>query len=475
MPAGSRKCILLIDLPTFPKGVISLSLLTVASCLSEDYDVSIDDLNIIGYNDYELSIPNAVMYGLKVSSQNVKQAISLSKKIKAAFPDSKLIWGGELPSLLPDFCLQYADTVVGGLFESIAEPFIADLKSGKLQSKYFGENNSTVIARPDFNALPHRDRYYQFMGYPLETSRGCTEKCIFCMVHTMQKKNYNLSAIDFLKTTIDQYRGKFINIVDYNFGVSPSHVIETSALIRESGATGWMAEMCIELLDNDEMLAAMRDSRCKMIYCGLESIDQQSLNSVHKMNTNHIENYERIIRKVQSYGIQIAAGIILGLEGTHTNTFKELFDFYQRMGIIYGKLTFLTYNPGTKVHEYEKKRGVFLNENLESYDGNQLTFLPNGVDQKYVINGAEWFVKKYYSLSGIISRSFNTKLSFSARLEYILFNICYRQVYLDWIRYDTLHHPENINIPLELPFRKPGFLKVAEKMLDWLRKNQIKR
>jgi hypothetical protein len=60
-------------------------------------------------------------------------------------------------------------------------------------------------------------------------------------------------------------------------------------------------------------------------------------------------------------------------------------------------------------------------------------------------------------------------------LEYILFNICYRQVYLDWIRYDTLHHPENINIPLELPFRKPGFLKVAEKMLDWLRKNQIKR
>lgn len=474
MLTTSKGHALLIDLPTFPKGVMSLSLLSVASCLSGRYEISIDDLNIIGFQNYEPSIAGAAMYGMKVSSQNINQAIALSHQIKTRHPDAKLVWGGELPSLLPDYCLQYADAIVGGLFESISDTFMNDLETGNLQKKYFGENNSAVMARPDFNALSHKDRYYQFMGYPLETSRGCTEKCIFCMVHTMQKKNYNLSAIDFLKTTIGQYRGKFINIVDYNFGVSPAHVIETAHLIKGSGATGWMAEMCIELLDNDEMLAAMRDSGCRMIYCGLESIDQQSLMSVHKMNTNHIENYERIIRKVQSYGIQIAAGVILGLEGTHSDTFKELFDFYQRMGIIYAKLTFLTYNPGTKVHEYEKKKGVFLNENIESYDGNQLTFLPKGVDQKYVINGAEWFIKKYYSLGGIISRSFNTKLSFPARLEYILFNLCYRQVYLDWIRYDTLHHPENIRIPLVQPFQKSAFIKTIEKMLGWLRKNQIK-
>jgi radical SAM superfamily enzyme YgiQ (UPF0313 family) len=323
--------------------------------------------------------------------------------------------------------------------------------------------------------LADKDRYYQFMGYPLETSRGCTEKCIFCMVHTMQKKNYNLGPIDFLKTTIDQYRGQFINIVDYNFGVDPTHVIEVSHLIKSNEATGWMAEMCIELLDNDAMLAAMSDSGCKMIYCGLESIDQQSLKSVHKMNTNHIENYERIIRKVQSYGIQIAAGIILGLEGTHSHTFKELLAFYQRMGIIYAKLTFLTYNPGTKVHEYEKKKGVYLTEEIQCYDGNQLTFLPKGIDQNYVSSGAEWFIRRYYSLSGIIMRSFHTKLSLWSRLEFILFNICYREAYLDWLRFDTLHHPENVRQLVDRPLHKSMSIRLSENLLRWVRKNQIKR
>ncbi len=466
--------IILIDLPTFPKGVISLSLLSVAACLSKSYSVKIVDLNFTDYKEYTPSEKDVVMFGLKVSSQNFEQAITVSKKLKSLSPSSKIVWGGELPSLLPDMCLEYAESVLGGLFEPIVDAFVADLKANNLQQKYFGENNSNIISQPDFSFLPGAKKYYQFMGYPLETSRGCTEKCIFCMVHTMQKKNYNLSSLDALKNILPQYKDKFINVVDYNFGVDSHHVIEASRLIKESGAVGWMAEMCIELLDNDEVLAALKDSRCKMIYCGLESIDQQSLNSVHKMNTNHIESYERIIRKVQSYGIQIAAGIILGLEGTHQNTFEELFKFYQRMGIIYAKLTFLTYNPGTKVHEYVKKKGVFLNEKIPSYDGNQLTYLPNGVDAKYVQSGATEFIGKYYSLSGIVARSFNTKLSFFARLEFILFNFCYRKVYLQWLQFDTLRKPKNMKQLVELPFEKSNFTKRIEKALHWVRLQQMK-
>jgi radical SAM superfamily enzyme YgiQ (UPF0313 family) len=389
------------------------------------------------------------------------------------FPDSIILWGGELPSLLPDLCLEHADTIIGGLFEPIASRFMDDLDAGTLQKKYFGDNTSTIVSRPDFVAFPELDRYYSFMGLPLETSRGCTEKCIFCMVHTMQKKEYNLGMLDQLRATLSQYGGHFINVVDYNFGVDSRHVIEVSKLIEASGATGWMAEMCIELLDNDEMLAAMRRSHCKLIYCGLESIDQQSLRSVHKMNTNHSENYERIIRKVQSYGIQIAAGIILGMEGTHPGTFRELLDFYQRMGIIYAKLTFLTYNPGTKVHEYQKKKGIFLTENIESYDGNQLTFLPNGVDDHYVKEGTEWFIRKYYSLSGIVRRSFNSKLNLWQQAEFILFNLCYRRVYLNWLRHNTLHYPTNIRIPQEQAFIKPLSVRCVEKILGWVRKNNF--
>ena len=462
--------IILIDLPTFPKGVISLSLLAVAGSLSKNYSVKIVDLNLSPPAEYNPSGGNVVMFGLKVSSQNFNQAISLSKKIRVANPNTKIVWGGELPTLLPDKCLEHADTIFGGLFEPVADTFIEDLKSGNLKRKYFGENNAEqIFSKPDFSMLSAPEKYYRFMGYPLETSRGCTEKCIFCMVHTMQKRNYNLSNIEQLKSIIHQYKGKFINVVDYNFGVVVPHVTAVSKVIKESGALGWMAEMCIELLDNDELLTALRDSRCKMIYCGLESIDQQSLNSVHKMNTNHIENYERIIRKVQSYGIQIAAGVILGLEGTHKNTFEDLFNFYHRMGIIYAKLTFLTYNPGTKVHEYVRKKGSYITEEIPAYDGNQLTYLPNDVDADYVASGAKKFIQQYYSVIGIVSRSFNTELNVWGRIEYILFALSYRKVYLEWLKYDTLRKPENIQELIEKPFSKSVTTNLIEKILDWVR------
>lgn len=467
--------IILIDLPTFPKGVISLSLLAVANCLSTSYRVEVIDLNLTHPSNYHPSASNIAMFGLKVSSQNLNYAIAISEKIRAANPTAKIVWGGELPTLLPHICLKYADSVLGGLFEPVSETFIQDLKANNLSQKYFGENTTGVISTPNFSLLPDVQKYYQFMGYPLETSRGCTEKCIFCMVHTMQKKNYQLGNFHTLKSILPQYKGRFVNVVDYNFGVDSKHVIEVAKLIEDSGAVGWMAEMCIELLDNDEVLRALKNSRCKMIYCGLESIDQQSLNSVHKMNTNHIENYERIIRKVQLHGIQIAAGIILGIEGTHSNTFDELFKFYQRMGIIYAKLTFLIFNPGTKAHEYEKKKGMYLSDDITCFDGNQLTFLPNGVDQDYVKSGAASFIKSFYSLGGIITRSFNTNLSIMARLEFILFNLCYRNVYLQWLQFDTLNKPENLKKLIERPFRKSAATLLIENALHWVRLQQMKK
>jgi radical SAM superfamily enzyme YgiQ (UPF0313 family) len=464
-----KRNILLIDLPTFPKGVISLSLLSVAGCLSQKYNIIIEDLNLKEFDAYTPQIQNVVFVGLKVSSQSIEYAISISKQIKSVSPKTPIIWGGELASLMPDYCLQFADTLVIGLFEPIADILISDLESNKLQTKYRGANEEAKLVAPNFDFLLEKQKYYSFMGYPMETSRGCTEKCIFCMVHTMQKKNYNLAAISFLRDALPQYKGKFINVVDYNFGVNATHVIEVSKLIEKSEARGWMAEMCIDLLDNDTVLNHLQRSGCRIIYCGLESIDQQSLNSIHKMNTNHIENYERIIRKAQSYGIQIAAGIILGLEGTHKNTFKELFAFYHRMGISYSKLTFLTYNPGTKVHEYVRKKGTYINESIKSYDGNQLTFLPNGVDTAHISDGAEWFIKKYYSVWGIISRSFNSQLSYRRRIEFILFNLCYRDTYLQWTKYNTLQQPANIEGLINKPFKKSFVVTISEKILDRVR------
>jgi radical SAM superfamily enzyme YgiQ (UPF0313 family) len=472
-----EQCVILIDLPVFPKGSISLALPSLASILSNLYTVKIFDLNIIDADSLLANtdeISTIAFFGLKVSSQNIEPAIKLSTRIKQNHPEIPVIWGGELPTLLPEMCLEHADTIVKGLWEPVADEFITDLQSGQLKKIYLGDNKFplTDIQPPRFDLIKNPSLYYSFMGLPIETSRGCTEVCSFCMVHVMQKKNYFVKTKQQLQQELTAYRGKFINIVDYNFGVSAAHAIDTCAAISKSGAIGWMAEMCIEDLDNDQILAAMQASGCKIIYCGLESIEETALNSVHKMNTNHIENYERIIRKVQGYEIQIASGFILGIEGMNEKTFEKTFNFFQKMGVIYAKLTFLTFNPGTKVATYMLKKGTYTTDDISYYDGNHLSFIPNGVETDTVIKGTADFINKFYSLKSIISRSGQNRLSLIGRLEFILFNICYRDAYLQWLEKDILKNPQNFSQLLNTRFSKRWQIDIADKLLSlvrWLR------
>lgn len=470
----AEKLVILIDLPVFPKGIMSLSLPAVAACFPKQYHTEIIDLNFVQEDCFTASIKtktNIAFIGFKVSAQNIKLAIHFSGIVKHLFPSVPLLWGGELPSLLPQNCLEHADTIVQSLFESIAEEFIADLENNNLKPIYTGTNKGDLGSYPPPALhLIDKSRYYNFMGIPLETSRGCSEVCAFCMVHTMQKKTYFCKGIKQLQHELEAYNGSFVNVIDYNIGVDPTHVVATAKIIKSANVHGWMAEMCIESLDNEEVLIALKESGCRMIYCGLESIDTAALKGVHKMNTNHVENYERIIRKAQQYGIQVASGFILGINGMNENTFKESLNFFHRMGIIYVKLTFLTYNPGTKVAENMKKKGSFLSEDISVYDGVHLSYLPNGVEADVVLQGAVTFIQDFYSIKQIILRSLNTKLGFWRRIEFILFNYLYREPYLQLLNNNALFSADHFSALLNSRFQKKWSLRLADEMLHLIRK-----
>jgi radical SAM superfamily enzyme YgiQ (UPF0313 family) len=290
------------------------------------------------------------------------------------------------------------------------------------------------------------------------------------------QNTYDLKPEENIKKELAKYPGRFINIVDYNIGVEKEHLLKVAALLKKSEAIGWMAEMCLESLDDDEVLQALRDSRCKMIYCGLESIDEASLKSINKSKTNRLDNYERIIRKAQTYGVQVAAGVILGLEGATQQSFDETFLFFSKMGIIYSKLTFLTYNPGTKVKESMRNKGTYITEELSKFDGNHLTFLANDVSENELHQSAKSYIKRFYSLRNIIGRSSNSGLSGLARLEFILFNLCYRKVYVDWLTFDVLDSKNSqFRKLIEAPFKKSLTMRFFEKLLKWAGNKNYKK
>lgn len=463
--------IFLIDLPTYPKGTVALSLYAVAASL-QGWDVVVIDLNMeefeVGHQ--RVGNPAPLLIGLKVSAQNHLHAIETTIMVRELYPSVPVLWGGELPTLLPDECLLHCDSVVIGAIEPIADQLMAGLLAGKLAQRYDGRHLDTLLpllpARLDL--LPHPDHYPRFMGLPMESSRGCTYKCTFCMVHTMQPR-YLLKSEEQLRAELPMYAGQFLNLVDYNFGLDAGHVRRVAAAIRDSEVLGWMGEMCLESLDNDDLLRALAESRCRTIYCGLEAIEEMALRSINKAKTNHIDHYDRIIAKVQSHGIQIAAGMIVGLEGTTREGMVRMREYYQERGLLYAKLTFLTYNPGTKVKQSMERRGNYLTQDIERFDGQHLTFLPHGVDPQEVVAGLEDFIRRFYDLREIVRRSQLSGLSRMGRKEFVLFNLCYREVYLEWLRSGIFHDEAAFRRLLEARFTPSAALLHADRRLHEIR------
>lgn len=470
--SSMRPSVILIDLPTFPKGTVSLSLPYLAAILGRQCDVRVLDMNFMSMETTIGKVAEAapVMVGLKVSSQNLFVAKQLTHELKTLLPDGKLVWGGEFPSLMPDEAAAHADCVVSGLFDIVADEFMHDLLQGSLKPRYDGKNTALpeFWTSPDWSSVTDHGGYNRFMGLPLETSRGCTESCTFCMVLVMQRKHYHTRPLDIIAADVKAIGRNHINIIDYNFGVSADHVKQVCAVIERSEALGFMAEMCIDLLDNDEVLEAMQKARCRMVYCGLESIEQNALKSVGKDRTNHIEHYRRIIAKAHAKGISIASGFILGMEGTTLSSYREARQFFKEVGIMYVKLTFLTFNPGTRSKTFYEKKGRFLTEDVRYYDGNHLTYLPEGVSEHETLEGTRWFIRNFYSLKAILARAILFPTGATDRLAFVLFNLCYRQVYLDWMRRDSMIPSSGSNRSIDGLYRRPWAVRLSESLLLFL-------
>jgi radical SAM superfamily enzyme YgiQ (UPF0313 family) len=466
-----KKSVALVDLPTFPKGIVSLSLPRVASFLRKDFDVRIIDLNLIERVSAMHSFQDIEAIGLKVSAQNYKIAISVTKELKLQNPKRLIFWGGEFPTLMPEKCLEYVDTIVVGSFESQASQFIEDLKNGHLEAKY--HQTTAPPPTPPVPALDLVDKscYYSFMGQPLETSLGCKFKCTFCMVHTMQK-HIDLNPTERLQEDLTTHPRRFANIIDYNLGNSKSHLFTVAAELARSPTWGWMGEMCIDELDDEEVLLALQKSRCRIIYCGLESIQNKALKTINKTQ-NKVSEYTRIIKKAQSYGIQVASGFIVGLEGTTLETFRETLAFYETVGIIYIKITFLTFNPGTKVNTSMSKMGRYVSEEIEHFDGNHLTFIASDVQPSIVYEGTQKMIRDFYSLRSALKRSQHLRYRPLQRLEFLLFSYCYGDVYRQWLQWGLLEPEANRFVELlERPMRKTFRVRSCEALLEgvrWLR------
>lgn len=335
----------------------SLSLLTLAALTPNHYEISY--LEIEDFQN-ENDLPDDFdLVAISSYSAQIDQAYAVSKHYQDMH--IPVVMGGLHVTSLPKEAIKYCSTVVIGEGEPLWPKVLADFEKGKMEKFYVQKTPGNYDLKdapvPRFDLLDP-DNYNRLT---VQTSRGCPWKCEFCASSILLSNRYKLKPVAKVIEEIHAIKNiwdrPFIEFADDNSFVNHSHSKELCrALIKEKIA--WFTETDISVAQDMELLGLLRDSGCKQLLIGLESLSKVCLDGI-ELNANwklkQRDLYLESIAKIQSFGITVNGCFVFGLDGDTSKSFEKVHSFIKESGLYEVQITYLTPFPGTPLYQRLKK------------------------------------------------------------------------------------------------------------------------
>jgi radical SAM superfamily enzyme YgiQ (UPF0313 family) len=357
--------------------------------------------------------------GISFMTSNAYRAYSISKEFKKR--GKTIIMGGIHPTILPDEALKYADAVVIGEAEGVWEQVLEDIENNCLQKKYHVEDPDLTRYIPkNFSALKSKKL---FNLVPILTTRGCPYNCDFCCVSKIFGKKVKHMPVENVVRDIVESKAKRFIFLDDNIIGNPNYAKKLFAAIRPL-KIGWLGQASISFAKNTELMQLARDSGCKGLFIGLETVDESQLKNLKKLDGS-IENVEKALKKIRKMGIMIQASVIFGFDNDSHHIFSDTLRFLIKNHICSASFNILTPYPGTRIYDEFKKKGRIINNRWEYYDHHTVVFRPANMTPLELQLGKINAKEKFYSLRSIIKR-FRGNLS--NPFIYIMANLGYMKL-----------------------------------------------
>ena len=179
-----------------------------------------------------------------------------------------------------------------------------------------------------------------FLG-SVQFSSGCPYRCEFCDIPGLYGRVPRLKTPRQVTAELDAMlaRGNLgaVYFVDDNFIANRKAARElVGELVRWQKANGYPIEFACEatlnIANQPELLALMREAYFVTVFCGIETPDIDALNAMSKSHNAKLPILEAI-ETLNSYGMEVVSGIILGLDTDTRETPAQLQDFVRRSNI----------------------------------------------------------------------------------------------------------------------------------------------
>lgn len=382
-----------------------LGLLYLAAVLRDNnYDVKVIDADASSMSIDELKIAirgiNPHIIGITTFTANGGIVYELGKWIKMALPESLVVFGNVHAAIYDKQYLKNGccDVVVHGEGEEaivhIAKIFAKGSRNfGDIPNVSFVLNNEYIPNRewgkvgdlaklppPARDLVPGKDYFVPKVNHSLYagkvvkhmfTSRGCPNRCSFCLVHNGQKQRFNevSRVVDEIEKLMEDYGADYIFFMDSLFISNKNRVLDLCAeIVKRKINISWGCEAHVRYIDR-ELVRAMANAGCHDMAFGIESGVQRLLKIINKNTT--LNQISKAIRTVKNHSNILVSGLfILGLpEETYKESLQTI-KFAKSLPLDMAQFSILTPYPGCKIYndlaeEKQIDTGIRENDTLD--------------------------------------------------------------------------------------------------------------
>ena len=373
-----------------------LGLMTVASLLPGHWKKRLVDTNIRPLTEADLQWADvAMLSGMLIHKQELLQILARCRK-----RGLRTVIGGPVTSSVAELP-QYADHVVKGEAEELIADLAADLERGTAKPFYqAGE-------RPGLHLTPMPDislidlKHYSAMA--IQYSRGCPFNCEFCDIIEIYGRKPRTKSSAQVLAELEQlrelkWRGS-VFVVDDNFIGNKKMVKEMLPVLadwnnRLSHPFTFYTEASMNLSDDVELLQMMKDARFTRVFLGIETPVEETLKEAQK-EQNTRRGLLESVQRIQSYGMEVMAGFIVGFDSDPEEIFDKQVEFIQESAIPLAMVGMLLALPNTQLYRRLLKEGRIVEESSGDNMDIKLNFIPKMNPQK-LIEGYRSILRRIY-------------------------------------------------------------------------------
>ncbi|MDD3828404.1 MAG: radical SAM protein [Anaerolineae bacterium] len=262
------------------------------------------------------------LIGLSLMTNQVMQAISVTRHLKNLPVSAPIVWGGVHPTVEPEECLEYADIVCLGEGEDALLELADCLESRRphltIRNFWFRHaeglirnplrplrQNLDELPLPDYSCQDHFIRdgdtvklltveyLVQYTGerfrahkkgihYPIMTSRGCPYACTYCCNSVYARlypgqKRLRFRSVTSVLAELKMIQRQvaplaFVTMVDDNFTAQPQEKLQTFCRSYRAEFDVPFACQCSPLTIEADKMDTLLEGGCAKILMGVETI-----------------------------------------------------------------------------------------------------------------------------------------------------------------------------------------------------------